>query len=59
MKNILYQFSEGRTQFGMSRGVKMSFDPQRIKIGCSSLKFKHYLNICTTSGKELSYAVIQ
>ena len=36
--NILYQFIESETHFGMPRGAKIS-----LKVGCVSFKFKHYL----------------
>jgi hypothetical protein len=44
---------KGQTHFGMPRGAKMSLALNKTKIGCSSFKFKHYLQECTTSGKNL------
>ena len=53
-KTILYGFIEGRIQFGMPRGVKMSLAcPLMNRNRFLFIKFKHYLRACTTSGKKL------
>ena len=42
----------GQTRFGMPGSGQMSLAPRWTKIGCSSVKFKHYLRACSTSGKR-------
>ena len=53
MKNIVYWFIENQPHFGMPRGAKNEFGPQRTNIECSTFKFKNYLQPCTKSGKKL------
>ncbi len=52
-ENIQYWFIEDKTYTGMPRGAKKSLAPPWAKIECSTLKIKHYLQACTTSGKKL------
>ena len=41
-----------KLHFGMPRGGQKKFGPQWTEIGCSSCKFKPYLQACSTSGKN-------
>ena len=54
MRNILCQFIESQSHFGMLRGAKNGFGSQWTKISCSPFKFKQYnLQACTiTNGKK-------
>ena len=52
-KSILYWFVEGRNSYRHAKISKIALAPQKTKIGYSSFKFKHYLQACTTSDKNV------
>ena len=52
-KSILYWFVEGRNSYRHAKISKIALAPQNTKIGYSSFKFKHYLQACTTSDKNV------
>ena len=52
-KNILYQFIEGQTHFGIARGAEMSLVLNELRYVALHSNSEHYLQACTTSGNKL------